>query len=275
MVEFLIGAESLGPNFKAGGEVKDLLTVKNVTKTFGGLVAVNNVSLEVKENTFTMLIGPNGCGKTTLINCCTGMLEPTAGKVFLGDKDITGWRPHRIAEVGFVRSFQIPLPFLGLTVLDNVVGAMRNSGEEPFRSTFKRLWVEEEKANVERAMAILRRVHLEKHWHKPSHALGAAQLKLLEVAKGLASGAKLIALDEPIGGVDPASADEILSHISALKREGLTFLVVEHRIDIAAPYADYIFAMDLGRLISQGTPQQVLNDPKVIEVYLGKGAEAC
>ncbi|MBS3978142.1 MAG: ABC transporter ATP-binding protein [Syntrophomonadaceae bacterium] len=255
--------------------MNNLLTIRNITKTFGGLVAVNNVSIEVKEQTFTMLIGPNGCGKTTLINCCTGILEPTAGNVFLGDKDITGWPTHKITEVGFVRSFQIPLPFLGLTVLDNVIGAMRNSGEAPLRSTFKRLWVEEEEENVERAMAILRRVYLEKHWNKPSHALGAAQLKMLEVAKGLASGAKLIALDEPIGGVDPASADEILSHVSELKREGLTFLVVEHRIDIAAPYADYIFAMELGRLISQGTPQQVLNDPKVIEVYLGKGAEAC
>jgi len=255
--------------------VGNLLTVKNVTKTFGGLVAVNNVSIEVKENTFTMLIGPNGCGKTTLINCCTGMLAPTEGKVFLGNKDITGWATHKICEVGFVRSFQIPLPFLGLTVLDNVLGAMRNSGEAPFKATFKRLWVEEEERNMERAMAILRRVYLDKHWDKPSLALGAAQLKMLEVAKGLAAGAKLIALDEPIGGVDPASADEILSHISELKKEGLTFLVVEHRIDIAAPYADYIYAMDLGRLISQGTSQQVLNDPKVIEVYIGKGAEAC
>jgi branched-chain amino acid transport system ATP-binding protein len=275
LVRFNGGREFSAPFFKVGEQVSNLLTIEKVTKTFGGLVAVNEVSIAVKENTFTMLIGPNGCGKTTLINCCTGILQPTAGKVFLGDKDITGWPTHKICEAGFVRSFQIPLPFLGLTVLDNVLGAMRNSGEAPFRASFKRLWVKEEEENMERAMAILRRVYLDKHWDKPSHALGAAQLKLLEVAKGLAAGAKLIALDEPIGGVDPASADEILSHVSELKQEGLSFLVVEHRIDIAAPFADYIYAMDLGRLISQGTPQQVLNDPKVIEVYLGKGVEAC
>jgi len=256
--------------------MSSLLATENVTKKFGGLAAVNDVSITVKQHTFTMLIGPNGCGKTTLINCCTGILKPTEGRVLLGDTDITGWPTHKIYEVGFVRTFQIPLPFLGLTVLDNVLGAMRNSGEAPLKAPHRRLWLKEEENNMERAMAVLHRVRLDKHWNKPSHTLGAAQLKMLEVAKGLAAGAKLIALDEPIGGVDPASADEILSHVSALKNEGLTFLVVEHRIDIAAPYADYIYAMDLGRLISQGTPQQVLGDPKVIEVYLGKGAtEAC
>jgi branched-chain amino acid transport system ATP-binding protein len=258
-----------------GEQVGNLLVTENITKKFGGLVAVNDVSIAVKEHTFTMLIGPNGCGKTTLINCCTGVLKPTEGKVLFKDTDITGWPTNKIYEVGFVRSFQIPLPFLGLTVLDNVLGAMRNSGESPLKAPFQRLWVREEEENMERAMEILRRVRLDKHWNIPSHSLGAAQLKMLEVAKGLASGAKLIALDEPIGGVDPASADEILTHVSELKKEGLTFLVVEHRIDIAAPYADYIYAMDLGRLISQGTPHQVLNDPKVIEVYLGKGVEAC
>jgi len=252
--------------------VKSLLRAENVTKSFEGLVAVNSASIEVKENSFTMLIGPNGCGKTTLINVCSGILQPTAGKVFFEDTDITGWETHKIYDVGFVRSFQIPLPFKGLTVLDNVLGAMRNKGEAPLRAPFFNFWAAEEERNMERAMDILRRVGLEKHWHLPSDALGAAQLKMLEVAKGLSAGAKLIALDEPIGGVDPSTAEEILSHVAELKKEGLTFLVVEHRIDIAAPFADYIYAMELGSIISQGTAQQVLNDPKVIEIYIGKGA---
>lgn len=255
--------------------MKSLLTAENVSKSFDGLVAVNSVSIEVKENTFTMLIGPNGCGKTTLINVCTGILKPTAGRVLLGDTDITGWPPHRIYDVGLVRSFQIPLPYAGLTVLDNVLGSMRNKGEAPFWAPFHKSWVAEEESNMDRAMDILRRVGLEKHWNLPSQALGAAQLKMLEVARGLSSGAKLIALDEPIGGVDPSTAEEILIHVSALKKEGLTFLVVEHRIDIAAPFADYVYAMELGSVISQGTPDQVLNDPRVIEIYIGKEERAC
>jgi len=255
--------------------VSNVLVAENLTKSFEGLVAVNDVSIVVKENTFTMLIGPNGCGKTTLINCCTGILKPTSGRVLLGDIDITGWKPHKIYDVGFVRSFQIPLPFIGLTVIDNVLGAMRSPGEDPFKAHSLNQWGDVEEKNIDRAMDILAKVGLEKKWDLPSSSLGAAQLKMLEVAKGLASGAKLIALDEPIGGVDPASAHDILSHIAELKKEGLTFLVVEHRIDIAAPFADYIYAMELGSLISEGSPEHVLNDPKVIEVYIGKGDEAC
>lgn len=254
--------------------MKNLFVTEKVTKAFGGLVAVNQVSLAVRENSFTLLIGPNGSGKTTLVNVCTGVLRPDGGRVLLGDKDITGWHPHRIYELGFVRSFQIPMPFLTLTVLDNVLAAMRNAGESPFKALVQTSWIKREESNAEKALDILRKVGLDRHWDRPSFALGAAQLKMLEVARGLAAGAHLIALDEPIGGVDPACADEILAYITELKKYGLTFLVIEHRIDIAASYADYVYAMDRGCLISQGTPGEVLNDPKVIEVYIGR-EEAC
>ena len=246
-----------------------MLETRDLTKAFGGLVAVNKVNITVKENTITLLIGPNGSGKTTFINVCTGVLKPDGGKVFFMGKDITGLPSHKIYELGFVRTFQIPMPFQSLTVLDNVLAAMKGPWETPLRALWRSRWLRDEEEKVERALEILCKVGLDEHWDRPAHTLGGAQLKMLEVARALASGAKLIALDEPIGGVDPAYADQILSYVRDLKKEGLTFLVVEHRIDIAAPYADYAYAMDRGRVISQGTPQEVLNDPKVVEVYIG------
>jgi len=249
--------------------VKDLFITNNLTKAFGGLVAVNEVSLTIKENTFTLLIGPNGSGKTTFLNICTGVLSPDGGEVKFEDKDITGWSPESIYELGFVRTFQIPMPFLSLTVLDNVLSAMKNPGESPLKAVAKGTWVKEEEKNVERALEILWRVGLYKDWDKPAYSLGGAQLKMLEISRSLASGAKLVALDEPIGGVDPIYADEILTYIARLKGYGLTFLVIEHRIDIVVPFADYAYAMDRGSVISQGKPQDVLNDPKVIEIYIG------
>lgn len=247
-----------------------VLATVDLVKSFGGLVAVNKVNISVEENTFTLLIGPNGAGKTTFINVCTGVLKPDGGKVIFMGKDITGWPPHKIYELGFVRTFQIPMPFQTLTVLDNVLAAMRSPGENPFKAMVKKMWLKAEEEHIERALEILYMVGLDEHWDKPALSLGGGQLKMLEVARALASGAKLIALDEPIGGVDPAYADDILSKVRELKeKEGLSFLVVEHRIDIAIPYADYAYVMDRGRVIAQGDPREVINDPKVVEVYIG------
>ncbi len=248
----------------------DLLVATNLTKRFGGLIAVNSVDLVVKENSFTLLIGPNGSGKTTFLNVCTGVLKPDGGNVYFEGKDITGLPPNKIYDFGLIRTFQIPIPFLSLTILDNVIAAMRNPGEYPFNALFKRKeWAEVEEENMEKAFSVLRRVGLDEMWDKPAYSLGGAQLKMLEVARALAAGAKLIALDEPIGGVDPIYADEILSYLKELQKSGLTFLVIEHRIDIIAPYADYAYAMNRGNIISQGTPDEVLNDPQVVEVYIG------
>ena len=248
----------------------DLLVATNLTKRFGGLIAVNSVDLVVKKNSFTLLIGPNGSGKTTFLNVCTGVLKPDGGKVYFEGKDITGLPPNKIYDYGLIRTFQIPIPFLSLTILDNVIAAMRNPGEYPFNALFKRKeWAEVEEENMEKAFSVLRRVGLDEMWDKPAYSLGGAQLKMLEVARALAAGAKLIALDEPIGGVDPIYADEILSYLKELQRSGITFLVIEHRIDIIAPYADYAYAMNRGSIISQGTPDEVLNDPQVVEVYIG------
>ena len=253
------------------GEAKEyILVTENLTKAFGGLIAVNNVNIKAEKNKVTMIMGPNGAGKTTFVNVCTGVLKPTSGKVYFNGIDITGWEPHQVYKAGFVRTFQVPEPFLGLTVLDNVLVALGGSGESPLRAPIKKLWIDEEKRNIERAFQILEAVGLGDYWDRLASALGAGQLKMLEVARALATGAKLIALDEPIGGTDPAYADEILSYVkSLLKKWDVSFLLIEHRIDIALPYADYVYVMDMGRVIAEGSPDEVANNPKVIEIYIG------
>lgn len=247
-----------------------ILTTKSVTKRFGGLIALDNVSLTVLRNSLTLLIGPNGAGKTTFVNVCTGVLKPDYGRIEFNGIDITGLPPYRIYNYGFVRSFQIPQPFRMLTVLENVLVAMKNSSESPLRSMMKRFWLKEEYENIERAFKILKVVGLDRYWDWETYKLGAGQLKMLEVARALAAGAKLLALDEPIGGTDPTYANRIFENLRAIKEDlGISFLVIEHRIDIALKYADYVYVMDRGRVIAEGSSSEIVKNPKVAEVYLG------
>lgn len=247
-----------------------ILITENLLKAFGGLIAVNNVSIRVKKNSITMLMGPNGAGKTTFVNVCTGVLKPDGGKVIFNGIDITGWPSHRIYKAGFVRTFQVPEPFLKLTVLDNVLVAMGNKGENPLIAPFKNLWIREEEEKIRKAMSILKRVGLADYWDWEAYKLGGGQIKMLEISRALATGAKLIALDEPIGGTDPAYANDILSYVRKLPSLfDVTFLLIEHRIDIALPFADYVYVMDRGSVIAEGTPDEVANNRKVVEIYIG------
>lgn len=252
------------------------LETVNLVKRFGGLIALDSVNIKVRRNSLTLLIGPNGAGKTTFINTCMGVLKPDGGRVLFspnGDKriDITGWPPHKVYKLGFVRSFQIPQPFLSLTILENVLAVYSNVGESPLIAPLRFLWKKYEKELIERAFKILDIVGLSDYWDVEAYKLGAGQLKMLEIARALASGARLIALDEPIGGTDPAYAKSIFEKIRSIRNQlGVTFVVVEHRIDIALPFSDYVYVMDRGRVIAEGTPEIVHKDPKVIEVYIGE-----
>jgi len=256
--------------------VSYILETVDLTKRFGGLVAVDRVNIRVERNKLTLLIGPNGAGKTTLVNLCTGIKKPDDGRVYYNPSgrekiDITGWPSHMVYKAGFVRSFQIPQPFLALTVLENVLAAMSGSGEDPLSPVTRWKWIREEEERVERAYRILKLVGLDKVWNFEAFRLGAGQLKMLEVARALAANAKLIALDEPIGGTDPKYSHDIFSKLrDLLTKTDVTFLVIEHRIDIALPYADYVYVMDRGKVIAEGSPNEVVNNPRVIEVYIGE-----
>jgi branched-chain amino acid transport system ATP-binding protein len=243
-----------------------------VTKRFGGLVAVNHVNINVMRKSITLLIGPNGCGKTTLVNTITGIYEPDEGEVYFEGKNITGLPPDRIYREGLVRTFQIPSPFTKLSVLDNLLVAARDHPGEKFRShLFRRSWIKTEEELINKAFEYLKILGLDKYWDREASELDAGGLKLLEIGRALMSDARMIILDEPIAGVNPRLAHNIFSHIVELRNKlGITFMIIEHRLDIALRYSDYVYAMNRGEIISSGTPDEIIRDEKVRSVYLGE-----
>lgn len=248
-----------------------LLEVSNVRKSFGNLHALDGVTLDVESKTLTILIGPNGSGKTTLINVIGGLYRPDEGNVFFQGRQITGLPPHKAYKLGIARTFQIPTLFWKLTVLENLLVAEKdNPGESFLKSLLRRFWESSERGAIEKAFKILELVGLSAIWDKPAYNLSGGQMKLLEIARSLMTDARLLLLDEPISGVNPTLAHEIFSRLIRLRDElGITFFVVEHRLDIALSYVDYVVAMALGKVIASGPPERVISDSKVVEAYLG------
>jgi branched-chain amino acid transport system ATP-binding protein len=251
--------------------MSSLLEVKGLAKSFGGLKALDGVSLSVERGKLTILIGPNGSGKTTLINTVSGFYRPDRGTVMFGGKDITGWAPHQVYKAGLARTFQVPCVFFKLTVLENLLVAERgNPGEGFLKSMVRKYWEDSESAAIIKATRILKLLNLSDHWDQQAFALSGGQMKLLEIGRALMSGANLLLLDEPVSGVNPTLAHEIFANLVRLRNElGLTLLIVEHRLDIAAQYVDLAHALAFGKVIASGKPQDVLGDERVIEAYLG------
>lgn len=249
-----------------------MLKVENLKKHFGGIKAVDGITLETDPNEATLLIGPNGSGKTTMVNVATGYYQPDDGNVIFNNQDITDWPMHEIYRTGLVRSFQLPSPFQGLTVLGNLlVASHANPGESYIRCLHRGSWSKREKEDVERAFEVINALDLNDLWDEDIGSLSTGHLKLLEIGRALMADAQMIILDEPICGVNPTLADEIFSYIVDLKDElDLTFLIIEHRLDVALKYADYVFVLDHGQLISEGVVDEVVNDPQVREVYMGE-----
>jgi branched-chain amino acid transport system ATP-binding protein len=249
-----------------------ILETKNVVKKFGELRAVDGVSISVERERITLLIGPNGSGKTTLVNVISGYYKPDAGRVYFEGRDITGLPPHEIYRLKLVRSFQIPAPFARMSVLENLLIASRDHpGENFFSHLLRRRWLSYERRLIDKAYEVLEMLSINDIWMRRAEELSAAQLKLLEIGRALMSDADLIILDEPIAGVNPTSAHEIFSHLTELKNKyNKTLLIIEHRLDIALPYADHVFVLNEGKLIYSGSPAEVTKDERVRAVYIGE-----
>ncbi|MCD6341290.1 MAG: ABC transporter ATP-binding protein [Thaumarchaeota archaeon] len=248
-----------------------ILRTQDLVKSFGGLVAVNGVSLNIQEKSITMLIGPNGSGKTTFINLISGLYKPDRGKVFFNGKEITGLPPHDVFKLGLVRTFQIPQPFRKLTVLENLLVTYPNNPGERFLGSLRRgKWMKVEEEAAEKAVKILDLLNLGHLWNQEAAKLSGGQMKLLEMGRALMADARLLVMDEPVAGVNPALAHEIFKTLRELRDElGITLFLVEHRLDIALQYTDYVYVMANGSIISSGEPKEVMVDPEVIEAYLG------
>jgi ABC-type branched-subunit amino acid transport system ATPase component len=248
-----------------------MLRVSGVSKSFGGIAALNDVRLEVPRGNITGIIGPNGAGKTTLLNVIGGLLRPTAGNVMLADEDITELPVHERARRGLTRTFQISRELGALTVLENLlVSRLRQSGESIWKTFayFHAVAREEENA-VEAATGILQRVGLWKLADDPADFLSGGQKKLLELSRALMIEPKIILLDEPAAGVSPVMRAEIAEVIRSLRAEGVTFIIVEHDMEMIAGLCDQVYVFAAGSNLTSGTFQQVVSDRRVVEAYLG------
>jgi len=253
---------------------RDLLAVDNITKNFGGHQAVNQVSFSLKAGSIGGLIGPNGAGKTTLFNCLAGFLKPTSGHVLLDGRSITGLASCDVFAAGLARTFQIPRPFPEMSVLDNVMVAATAQAGERFWMNWVRpkLVNRQERQNREAARHWLNFVGLSDLEQKLARILSGGQRKLLELARVMVSKPKLVLLDEPGAGVNPVLLDQIVDKVTALNSAGTTFLIIEHNMDLVASLCNPVMVMAQGRLLMSGDAVAVLNDPRVIEAYLGNAA---
>jgi len=255
--------------------VTALLEARGVTKSFAGVRAVDDASLVVEDRSITALIGPNGAGKSTLFNCISGFLRPDTGHIDLGGKRIDRSPPHRIVRAGLARTFQTARALTRMTVLDNVrLAAPGHPGERLDSLVLRRGAVRlREREVTEQALDLLRLVRLDTHADSLSGTLSGGQRKLLDLARILMASPRMILLDEPMAGVNPALREELLAHVLELRAtRGITFLIVEHDLGFVMQASDRVVVMNEGRVLMEGTPDEVRGDERVIDAYLGTHA---
>ncbi len=251
-------------------KVDPIIIADNVTRTFGGLTAVDVDHLEIPRGAITALIGPNGAGKTTLFNLLTGFDKPDTGTWTFDGANLNGVSAFKVARMGQVRTFQLTKALGLLTVLENMkLGSQKQAGENIFTSLIKPLWRKQEEEIEDRAIEILARFKLDTKKDDFAASLSGGQRKLLEMARALMSSPKLVMLDEPMAGVNPALTQSLLDHILNLKKEGMTVLFVEHDMHMVRHIADWVIVMAEGRVVAEGDPESVMRDAAVIDAYLG------
>ncbi len=251
-----------------------MIRVENLSKHFGGLKAVNNASLQIAEGSITGLIGPNGAGKTTLFNTIAGLYSPTAGKIYLGDEDITGLKPHQLFHKGLLRTFQIAHEFSRMSVVENLMMVPGGqSGENLINAWFRRSEVEKEEAAVHaKALEVIDFLNLGHVAHELAGNLSGGQKKLIELGRTMMVDAKIVFLDEVGAGVNRSLLREIGDAIIKLNEEkGYTFCLIEHDMDFIARLCDPVICMAEGAVLAEGTAEEIRNNEDVIEAYLGTG----
>jgi ABC-type branched-subunit amino acid transport system ATPase component len=249
-----------------------LLEAKEVVKDFGGLRAVDHCSIAVERGSICGLIGPNGAGKTTLFDLLTGFYKPNLGTVLFKDKRIDGLEPHQICLQGLVRTFQIARELKNMTLLENMLLAPKGQYGEHLAYAIARppKVLARERENLDRALRILEIVGLERLKNEAAINLSGGQRKMLEVARALMTDPEMLLLDEPTAGATFEETRKLMSYIEDLRKDhGLTFLIVEHKMEVIMNLCDRIFVMNNGRKLTEGTPREVQRNPQVIEAYLG------
>ena len=241
-----------------------MLALRQLRREFGGVKALRDCTFEVEPGSITALIGPNGAGKTTAFNVITGLVRPTGGSVRFDDEEITGWRPHRVARAGIGRTFQITRELGELTLVENVAIHAPARG---VRALIGGGVLAEERA---RALELLDFVGLARLADEPAKSLSYGRKKLLELAGVLMAEPRLIMLDEPAGGVNPRLLDDIVERIRELNAEGVTFLIVEHNMDVVMGLSDSVVVMAHGEVLLQDSPEAVQVDDAVLDAYLGR-----
>lgn len=253
-----------------------MIAIKNLAKSFGGLRAVHDCSLEIGSGTITGLIGPNGAGKTTLFNMIAGALRPTSGQILLDGRDIAGRQPHELFHMGIVRTFQIPHEFAEMTVIENLMLVPpQQSGESLFAAwlAWGRVRREEREIRV-RAESVLDFLQLRHLRDERAGKLSGGQKKLLELGRTMMTDARLVLLDEPGAGVNPTLMGELAGMVQRLNRErGYTFCIIEHDMDLIAQLCDPVYVLAEGTVLTHGRMADIRRDPRVLEAYLGGSVE--